>query len=145
MSSSPVGFRELMNRTAEAVGRHHIPVRDTAGDINEFLEQSAIHHTLIHRLVRSVYRANRCCHLDASVQQCATLEILGALRGELVRSSGTDVDQLNLVDAVGTAMQAAFQEVGTHRPPRAAKDDPEHEECIAGVTPTTRYCLNSEA
>lgn len=96
-----VTFRNLIRHLAEAIGRHYIPVRSRATDIHEFIGPDSIHHELVKNLVRAIYKANRCGHLDAPVHAAETFNALGNLRARLSQSGRADVDQINLIDDIG--------------------------------------------
>jgi len=115
-------FRELVCWLAERIGHHQIPVRDTASDIHGFLGPEGVHHDLIKRTVRSLYRANRCGHLDARVQAGPSMEVLHTLRHELRGGGVADVDQVALADQL-CEHAAEFLEYrpGMHAPPRSAQ------------------------
>jgi len=102
-------FRTLIRFLAEQVGRHQLPINDGACDIHELLGADAVHHDVIKRLVRLIYKANHCGHLDASVTPSATFNALGRIREELVSSRFTDIDQINLVDSIGDASKDWFR------------------------------------
>jgi len=87
-----------MLELADQIGRHHLPVRESAHEIGEFLGDDAIHHDLVKNVVRSVYKANRCGHLNAPVFAYQTFDAIGAVRGRLLRSITTDVDAIRLLD-----------------------------------------------
>jgi len=87
-----------MLELADRIGRHHLPVRESAHEIGEFLGDDAIHHDLVKNVVRSVYKANRCGHLNAPVFAYQTFDAIGAVRGSLLRSTATDVDAIRLLD-----------------------------------------------
>ncbi len=99
--NKPVTFRNLIRHLADAIGRHHIPVRTRAPDIHEFIGPESIHHELVTDLVRAIYKANRCGHLDAPVHAAETFNALGNLRARLSQSGRTDIDQINLIDDIG--------------------------------------------
>lgn len=108
LSDAAVSFRALVSRLADHVGRHHIPVNDHASDIHELLGADAVHHDLIRRVIRRIYKANRCAHLDALIYPAPTFTVLGQIRSELAASTRTDVDQINLVDEIGWATRGIF-------------------------------------
>lgn len=101
-------FRELIRFLADRVGHHHIPMRDDADDISELLGADGIHHELVHGIVRSIYRANRCGYLDAQVDTFATFSALGEIRGDILRSPKTDIDQVNFINRLDTAVASVF-------------------------------------
>ena len=96
-----VRFRELVTWWADRLGRHHVPVSDSTDNINEFLGPDAVHHELIQKVVRTVYCANNCGHLDACILLEDTFTALGQVREALVNSARADVDQINLLDNIG--------------------------------------------
>lgn len=94
-------FRDLILDLADVVGRHHLPVVEDSHEIGDFLGNDAIHYALVKKLIRSVYRANRCGHLNAEISANPTFDAIGKIRGELVRSADTDLDAIRLLDQIG--------------------------------------------
>lgn len=92
-----------MIELADRVGRQHLPVSDGVSDINEFLEEDAVHHDLAKQIVRTIYRANRCGFLDAKVDATATFDALGKIQGEVLRDEAADFDQVALLQNLGHA------------------------------------------
>ena len=117
---SPVTFRNLIRHLADAIGRHHIPVRSRATDIHEFIGPDSIHHELVNNLVRAIYKANRCGHLDAPVHAAETFNALGSIRARLSRSGRADVDQINLIDDIGWTVRELLDHSAGHLPNRNA-------------------------
>jgi len=101
-------FRQLMLELADRIGRQHFAVRDDAGEISDILRPYAVHAELMKRIVRDVYRANRCGHLDASISSAATFTALGKIRGDMTRLNSTDIDQLNLLEDIGSQLSDIF-------------------------------------
>ena len=87
---TPVTFRYMIRHLADEIGRHHIPVRIQATDIHEFMGPDSIHHELVNKLVRAIYKANRCGHLDAPVHAAETFNALGNVRARLSQSGRAD-------------------------------------------------------
>jgi hypothetical protein len=110
-------FREFLALTSERIGAHLLPVQIEAHDIGTFLAADGVHHPLDRRLVRCIYRANRCGHLDAAICPDATFRALGRFLRELRGMPATDVDQVALVESVGAQLSELWQEHG--RPVRA--------------------------
>lgn len=94
-------FRELIAWWADELGRHHIPLREQTDDINDFLAPDAVHHELVQKIVRAVYCANNCGHLDAAISLDNTFTALGQVRALLANSTRADIDQINLLDNIG--------------------------------------------
>ena len=101
-------FRELVTWWADRLGRHQVPLADHTDDINNFLSPDAVHHDLIQKVVRSVYRANNCGHLDACILLEETFTALGQVRVALIDSAQADVDQINLLDNIGWQTRQYF-------------------------------------
>ena len=97
----PPRFRELVAWWADRLGRHHVPLREHTDNINDFLAPDAVHHELIQRVVRVVYRANSCGHLDAVISLDSTFTALGQVRMGLADSPQADIDQINFLDNLG--------------------------------------------
>ena len=87
-----ITFRQLMRHLAVCLGQHQFPVNDRVSDIADILSDVAIHHELTRRIIREIYKANRCGHLDATIAIEPTLKILGKIQGDLMRSSNSDID-----------------------------------------------------
>ncbi len=122
---TPVTFRNLIRHLADAIGRHHIPVRTRATDIHEFIGPDSIHHELVNGLVRAIYKANRCGHLDAPVRAAETFNALGNLRARLSQSGHADVDQINLIDDIGwTVREQLDRGAGNASDPNAGHIEP---------------------
>lgn len=94
-------FRQLVIWWADQLGRQHIPLREHTDDINDFLGPDAVHHELAQQIVRAVYRANNCGHLDAAISLDKTFTALGQVRVILINSIRADIDQINLLDNIG--------------------------------------------
>lgn len=105
-------FRALVMQLAEHVGRQHIPVNEDAENIHDLLGADAVHHELIKRVVRKVYKANHCGHLDSVIDPEPTFTVLGEIRRELTSSQFSDIDQINLIDAIGEAVRVWLQILG---------------------------------
>lgn len=115
-------FRELVSWWADRLGRHQVPLREEHGDINDLLSHDAVHHDLIHEIVRRVYSQNRCGHLDALIELEDTFTALGHVREKLLKSTLSDVDQINLLDDIGWYTRQYFGRVPGGQPAAAAND-----------------------
>ena len=120
--SLPLTFRVLMTELANRVGDHHIPVNPGAPDIHAFLGADAVHHELVAQIVRQIYKANRCGHLDAAVSSRPTFAVLGRIRGRLSQCGQSDIDQVNLLDTLGWAVREMF--ANRERIPSGVTDEP---------------------
>ena len=107
-TNKAVRFRELITWWADRLGRHQVPVADHTDNINNFLSPDAVHHDLIQKVVRSVYCANNCGHLDAVILLEETFTALGQERETLINSAQADVDQINLLDNIGWQTRQYF-------------------------------------
>jgi hypothetical protein len=108
-------FRRMMEFVAERLGGHQVPVRRGAREIREFLLPEAVHDELLKRLVTRLYRANRCGHLDATVDWEVTLDALGEIRIELLRLPRTDIDQFEFIESFCAGAAAYFADQQTSR------------------------------
>jgi len=104
-----VSFRRFVVYLADRIGRHHIPVREDVCDIHDLLAADAVHSELIKRLIRDIYRENGCGHLDAAITAPATFNALGRTHREMSMCRFTDIDQIALINAIGTAARDLFE------------------------------------
>lgn len=103
-----IEFRVLMTRLADLVGRHQLPIKPHAVDINDILDGDPVHYDLIREVVRTIYRSNHCSHLGAQVEAETVFNSLGDIRGRLLADRDTDVDQINLLEELGYASRTLF-------------------------------------
>ncbi len=93
-------FRALILFLADRIGQHQIPAHPDAHEIRYFLGADGVHHELISRTIRQLYKANHCGYLDARISGPITLSTLAAIRTELSRCTKTDIDQYKLIDSL---------------------------------------------
>lgn len=105
-----MNFRQLILLLAEKVGHHHLPVRADANELREFLGSDAVHHELVTKVVRSIYKANHCGYLDAPISKSITFSTLGKLQREIAQSQTADIDQFNLINEFGNVISKNFTE-----------------------------------
>jgi len=142
-------FRELMVQLADRLGRHQVPVHEEAKEIHDFLGHDGVHHELISRIVRTVYRRNHCGHLAAAVDANRTLSALAPIRAELVCSPRSDICQIRFMDALmreverlltdtdtlagetrrngGAAKSGPAPVIALRRPSNASRNEPIHQ------------------
>ncbi len=76
---------------------------------NALISSEAVHYELVKKIFRDIYRANRCYHLNATVDCHKTFDVLGKIHAELVDSEKTDVDQIGLLQNIGEATRKFFE------------------------------------
>ncbi len=116
--TAPPTFRQFLVQLAERIGRHQLPLHDGASEIRDFLGPEGVHHELVSRLVRQVYRGSRCGHLDAPLDPAATLDLLAETAAATRRSARADIDQVRLADEL---LAAAVELLGGAPAPRPAR------------------------
>ena len=89
----------------------------------------AVHHELMTALIKAIYLENGCRHLTDPVKRKPTFKAMTPIRLKVLRSSRTDVDAFQLIDALCTAVDQAFskedgQENGGRRQPKYATGKP---------------------
>jgi len=113
-------FRQLVMRLSERIGRHQIPADPDATEIASIVGPDGIHPAIIPGVLRDVYRANGCGHLDARIRLEPTFEALGAAWQRLRRGDRTDVEQIELIETLGTEVRAFFAAQQEDTLPRSA-------------------------
>ncbi len=94
-------FRQFAFVLADSLGEHQIPLDDRADHLRLFVCSDAIHYELVKKVFRSIYKANRCYHLNAPIAFAATFDVLGRIHFELTQSDTTDIDQIKLLHDIG--------------------------------------------
>ncbi len=109
IDTATANFRNLAVSLSESVGEHHISVVRDAMHPNLLISSEAVHYELIKKIFRDIYRANRCYHLNASVDCHITFDVLGKIHAELIDSQTADVDQIGLLHNIGEATRIFFE------------------------------------
>ncbi len=94
-------FRKLIVTLADDIGRHQIPIVESAMHPASLITSDAIHYELVKSLFRKIYRANNCYHVNAPVYFHSTFDAIGSTYGEILNSSTSDVDQVSLIQNIG--------------------------------------------
>lgn len=103
-----MNFKELIERLADEIGYHQVPLNARARRIDELFEGCALHHELMLRLMRTIHLRNDCHKLTDSVTRVATLDAIAPIRLEVLHSPKTDIDTKRLMDDFCTAVNKAF-------------------------------------
>jgi hypothetical protein len=116
-------FIELMAQLEAQLGNHQIPLNSKATDLRDLFESGPLHHDLINRVVREIYRRNRCRHLRNTVTRDDTFNALSPIRQSLLKNTTTDVDAYHVMDDLCRAIAHAFSVIdgGPGRPRRAGR------------------------
>ena len=109
-------YRNLMVFLSDAIGSHQLPLIKEAMRPKEFVAPDAVHYDLVKKIAHSVYKANRCFHINAPVNYERTFNALGIIHGELIRSSKTDIDQMNLIHDIGVRAADFFDSCHSVQP-----------------------------
>ena len=105
-----MNFRQLILLFAENVGHHQLPVHADAKELADFLGSDAVHHDLVSKAVKSIYKANHCGYLDAPISKTVTFSVLGKLQGNIAQSQTADIDQFNLISDLGRVLSKNLSE-----------------------------------
>ena len=106
--AAPV-FRNLIEELSERLGHDYLPCRCDAHDLCDFLAPDGVHAELGNTIITTIYKASRCAHLNAPVRVMPVFEALGQLRGRLVQSSTTDVEQIAFLERVGMHLREVLE------------------------------------
>ncbi len=116
-----MNFKELIERLADEIGYHQVPLNTGARSVDELFESCALHHELMMRLMRAIHRHNDCRNLTDGVTRVATLGAIAPIRLEVLHSPKTDIDTKRLIDDFCAAVDKAFENESVQaRNPRPA-------------------------
>ncbi len=113
-------FRELTIWLENQLGTCHLLVNRTAKEPADLLLATGLHDRLVNELMRAVYKSNRCYHIRAVIQAGPTLAALQPVREKILDQATTDLSTVRFLDAIDTAVRAAF---GLSRTLRTQPDD----------------------
>ena len=105
-----MNFGQFLAQLENRLGYHQLPVNPAAADIRDVFDSSPVHTELMTRIVRAMYKQNRCHKMADPVSAAKTNEALIAVRLEILRSPKTDVDVFALIDDLCHAVNAIFSE-----------------------------------
>ena len=76
--------------------------------------------------MRAVYKSNRCYHIRAAIQAGPTLAALQPVREKILDQPTTDLSTVRFLDAIDTAVRAAFGLSQTRRARTGRRPGPDH-------------------
>lgn len=113
-------FRELAIWLENQLGTCHLLVNRAAKEPADLLLATGLHDRLLNELMRAVYKSNRCYHIRAAIQAGPTLAALQPVREKILDQPTTDLSTVRFLDAIDTAVRAAF---GLSQTRRGQPDD----------------------
>ena len=103
-----MNFKELLQHLEERLGNHHFPVNPAATNIKDVFASGPLHHDLMVRIVRAIYKDNGCRSLKDPVSAEKTFGAIAPIRLQVLHSTATDVDLYRAVDDLCHALQNIF-------------------------------------
>ncbi len=101
-------FEQFVRHLEQRLGHHQLPLNPAATGIQDLFESCAVHHELMMRLVREIYKKNKCEKLKDTVTRSSTFDAVAPIRLEILRAPHTDIDVFNLMGDLCAAIDAAF-------------------------------------
>lgn len=102
-------FLQLMQLLERRLGYHQLPVNADAVHVRDIFESCAVHHDLATRLLREIYRANRCQRTGDLVERDASIAAILPIRAEVLKAPHTDVDMFRFLETFCEAMDNLLQ------------------------------------
>lgn len=101
-------FMQLMKQLEQTLGYHQWPVNSCARRLHDVFESSPVNGELTIKIMRALYKANRCQKFadKVSLEQCNTA--LVPIRLDVVRGQTTDIDAYQFMDQVCHAVHDAL-------------------------------------
>jgi len=103
-----VTFIELLQRLESRLGYHQLPLNPAATDLRNIFESGPLHHDLLTRVVREIYRSNRCRRIEDAVTRDGTFNAIAPIRQSLLGATSTDVDAYHVMDDLCRAVAHVF-------------------------------------
>jgi hypothetical protein len=101
-------FAQFVRHLERRLGHHQLPLNASAAGIQDLFETCAVHHELMMRLLREIYKKNKCENLCDAVTRSSTFDAVAPIRLEILRAPHTDIDLYNLMEDLCTAINLAF-------------------------------------
>lgn len=102
-------FLQLMQLLERRLGYHQLPVNADAIHVRDIFESCPVHHDLATRLLREIYRANRCQRTADLVARDATIGAILPIRAEVLKAPHTDVDMFRFLETFCEAVDQFLQ------------------------------------
>lgn len=99
---------QLLQQLEQYLGYHQLPWNPKAKRIEEIFDSSPVHTTLMTRIVRAIYKANRCQNMNDNIDLAPTNEAIAEIRLEILHSPTTDVDVYSMIEDLCHAIDAIF-------------------------------------
>jgi len=125
-------FAQFVRHLERRLGHHQLPLNPSAAGIQDLFETCAVHHELMTRLVREIYKKNKCERLSDAITRSSTFDAVAPIRLEILRAPHTDIDLFNLMEDLCAAINTAFGG-DPIRPQSKKRPMPSHE--VAQNTP----------
>lgn len=103
-----MNFLQLVQLLEHRLGHHQVPINPGARELHDLFDNSPLHHELMPRIARAIYKANGCRSLRDPVAAAATFDAIAPIRLQVLRAKDTDVDVYRVIEEVCTAVGAAF-------------------------------------
>src|SRR5216684_1394432 len=101
-------FAQFVRHLERRLGHHQLPLDPSAAGIQDLFETCAVHHELMMRLVREIYKKNKCERLSDAITRSSTFDAVAPIRLEILRAPHTDIDLFNLMEDLCAAINTAF-------------------------------------
>lgn len=108
-------FMQLMQQLEQSLGYHQWPVNACASQLHEVFESSPVNGELAIKIMRALYKSNRCQKFSdqVSLEQCNAA--LVPVRLEVVRGRTTDIDAFQFMENTCHAIHNALMTEQQHR------------------------------
>jgi hypothetical protein len=111
-------FQTYLQFISDMLGGDLFPLESGESDISSLVSHRAIDYELVRSIVREIQLHNAVFYLTDKLSAYATLDALGALRGQLLRRRG-DINQISLIDRIGE-LTVTFFNISQDSPPAAS-------------------------
>ncbi len=130
-------FLQLLQALEQQLGYHQLPLNPKAEDFIELFESSPVHVTLISKIVRAIYKQNKCQKFSDSVTLDATNAALVPIRNKLHQAADMDIDVFGFMEELCHAVSNAFTAKLEDKVKKPSLETSEQK--IAPVVPLANY------
>lgn len=102
-------FKLFIQALEKSLGYHHIPFNRDGTTIQNLFDGTPVQSEFVIKLVRAIYKENKCASLETVITKTITEKCLAESRLEALKSKHIDIDTFNFIEDLCHAVNGAFK------------------------------------
>jgi len=105
-------FIDYIKALESNLGYHHVPLNMQAETLQDLFDGTSVQSEIIIKLVRAIYKDNRCASLDSEISRSVTEDCLASIRLAALQSRKTDIDTYHFLEDLCLTTDKIFADSG---------------------------------